>query len=784
MTPDTRSIKLTLFESAAIRFTIKGDPEEGQNSALDIEEGFVCLPLECNTDSEGLVRAAQEDLYFIYSPPTGIFKLGDDIGELIGGSIIPLPNSAPVMRVRLHPGDRVYGFGSSLNSDQPEHQTFYLCNSAHPGFDPDRASSSFPFFIIKRGQEFRGVFLNSVLPMETDINYSEKHPDGPHVSLAPAVPNFEQGRLDVFFFYGDLPEIFRAYAAITGKPFLPPAWALGFHQSRESTNQQKVLQHAQETRQAEIPCDAIHLDINTMDDHRAFTWHPIRFSSPGEMNGILRRQGLRSVVLVEPGILREEGYKTYEQGKKGGYFCKTDDGFNDYVGKGPGGSLHFPDFSSRQTCNWWSENHRDIFKTGISGVLLEGAEPVLKTGKYYDPFQEDINHETGEHPKVRNLYANLMAGATWRSFHKFRAGERPFILSSAGHCGIQKYAALWTDANNYPARPGWRGLQENLFRLLNLGMSGTPFIGADVDFSGGKGYSMLRINKERELYIRRLELGSLSPLFRTQPVFLSQTAHETNEEFELCRKHIRRRYRLLPYIYKLMFRSNRSGEPVLRPLFYDFPEMEQEVEDQFMLGAGLMAAPVLKQGARTRRVYLPPGLWYEYESGKKYEGDSYQEIPVSPGFYPLFVRGGTVLPAGRVGINSESSLAGPLQLEIYPGEGELQGELILDDFFSDQALAGNYYHLGIQGETRHRGDLTLELKTLHKGFNPPQSEIELRLPGTYPHMTLANSPSREKIDGQKISLLDEDRDQEMYSYPCALGDIRLEFPYKTSWEFQ
>ena len=348
-----------------------------------------------------------------------------------------------------------------------------------------------------------------------------------------------------------------------------------------------------------------------MRGFRSFTWDGSRFPDPPKLLADLAKDGFKVVTIIDPGIKHDPnaGYTVYDDGVSGGHFVKRGDG-SLYLGQVWPGEAVFPDFTRPATRAWWSGLVGELVKTGVRGVWIDMNEPTSWTpGGFPDDVRFDGEGQPTDHREAHNVYALQMARAT----REGQTAARPFVLTRAGFAGIQRFAAVWTG----DMESSWEHLAMAPAMLLGLGLSGVPWVGTDVGgYSGGPG---------GELYARWLQLGSVSPFFRTH----SQTGSPPQEpwafgvELEAVnRRQLELRYRLLPYLYSLAREASTKGTPPLRPLLYEFAADPQThaIGDELLLGPWLLAAPVLEAGKRTRQLYLPPGRWYDYWSRAVLEG--------------------------------------------------------------------------------------------------------------------------------------------------------------------
>jgi alpha-glucosidase len=355
-------------------------------------------------------------------------------------------------------------------------------------------------------------------------------------------------------------------------------------------------------------------------------------------------------------------------------------------------------------------------------------DPVLKIADVYDPLTEDVHHRGGSHRRLRNLYANGMAEAAAGGFSALRPDRRPFVLSRSGFLGIQRHAAVWTGDNHST----WQHLRENLHMVLNLGLSGVPICGADVGgFARGPGkYGAVKFwRPSTELYLRWMELGALMPFFRGHCTLYAPRQEPWSfgrRALDLSRRILRRRYRLLPLLYRLALESHETGLPMIRPLAMHHDVPRGAGVDQFLLGENLLVAPVLAPGVTRREVWLPAGRWYDWYTGDPHVGGQTVSVAAPLGTTPVFVRGGTALFLAEPRRNAPETLRAPLAVEIYPAEpGSCgRGSLFLDD---GESTGTGRMVLDASVEASE-GRVHLRLERVVDRFTPAQESLEFRLP--------------------------------------------------------
>jgi alpha-glucosidase len=263
--------------------------------------------------------------------------------------------------------------------------------------------------------------------------------------------------------------------------------------------------------------------------------------------------------------------------------------------------------------------------------------------------------------------------------------ERVLVLSRAGYTGIQRWAGVWTGDNS----SSWEHLEMSLPQLCNLGLSGIPFVGADI---GG-----FFADCTPELLVRWMQLGACYPLARNNCArdFRRQEPWVHGESVEAaCRAALEWRYAHLPYLYTQFDTAARTGVPILRPLFFAAPDDPQcgTLADEALLGPDLLIAPVLRPGKTAREVYLPAGGWVDTRTGEHLRGPAsiLADAPLE-GPMPVYARGGSIVPTGPPLQWSDQVPLDPLTLKVYPDEtGRATGTLYEDDGVSYRFEGGDW----------------------------------------------------------------------------------------------
>ncbi len=523
----------------------------------------------------------------------------------------------------------------------------------------------------------------------------------------------ENGSLDAYFFYGPSPkQVVETYAWLTGKPPLPPLWTLGFQQSRYSYYpQSRVLEIAARLRADRIPADSIYLDIDYQQDYRPFTVNKTYFPDFPGMIAKLNADNFHTVAITDLHIANypNHGYAPYDTGIAGDEFVKNPDN-SVYTGRVWPGPSVFPDFTQARTRVWWGNLYRDFYSMGIAGFWNDMNEPsVFDSPTLTMPL--DVVHRidepgfrtrTATHAEIHNVYGMENSRATFDGLLALKPDQRPFVLTRATYAGGQRYAATWTGDNS----SSWNHLRMTTPMLENLGLSGFAFAGADVGGYAG--------TPSTDLLTKWFEVAAFQPIDRdhTEKGSGDQEPWVGGPDQESIRRHfIETRYRLMPYLYTLAEEASRSGLPLVRPLFLEFPDaasdrhpldVELSASAEFLLGPDLLIAPApWPDQLEDYPVELPSRDWYDFWTGAKIPAPppppaASEHDPVSPAAPPLtftahrelatlpvFVRGGTILPMQPLVQSTNETPHGALELRVYPGnpgEGRAcRGTLYLDD---------------------------------------------------------------------------------------------------------
>jgi alpha-glucosidase len=573
------------------------------------------------------------------------------------------------LRGKLGSEAHVYGLGDKVGAFDRRGKAFTFWNTDTYGWDARKADplyKSIPFMLVLEGGRAHGIFIDNPSRGRIDLGAAD-----PKAFLYEAV---HAPVWDVYLFAGpETKSVLSAYTALTGRMPLPPRWALGYHQSRWSyPTEGDVREVAAQLRANQFPADVIWLDIGFQQDNAPFTVFAHAFPTFGAMVSDLLALHLRTVVITDPHIKRTPGIEPYASGVAADAFIKLPNG-SEYVGNVWPGASVFPDFSLSRVRAWWGGLYEPFVGLGIAGFWNDMNEPAIFDGRMPDDTPHRLDDGTTvDHLTAHNAYGLLNARATFEGVKALRPNARPFVLTRAAYAGTQRWAATWT-GDNVANRDH---LAVTIPQLTNLGVSGYAFVGADVGGFVGC--------PDRELLVEWSELGAYQPFFRNHAVRDSCRREPWASGPALAarlRSAIEQRYQMLSYVYTAFEESSRTGVPVMRPLWLEFPNDASTYRNDraFLLGRDLLVAPRLAAGSSPDwEVELPAADWWDVSTGRLVSGGgSVTVTAASGGSIGLFARAGAIVPQQPVTQWADQNPAGPLTLEVWPGE-DCTGNLYLD----------------------------------------------------------------------------------------------------------
>jgi alpha-glucosidase len=682
----------------------------------------------------------------------GRLVVSDLSGKVVSADAVDpvkLDGHAFTLRKQLPQAEHYFGLGDKTGGLDRRGKSFVDWNTDAFGFGSadDPIYKSVPFFIGVGGDGGSyGVFLDNTYRSWFDFGHRE---DG---VLAFGAPD---GPIDYYLIHGpSTADVVRRYTDLTGKAPLVPRWALGYQQSRYSYMSAEELRGVVARLRAErVPTDVVWLDIDWQDRNRPFTVDKKAFP---DMPGLIRdlgRQGIKLITITDLHVAKvEQDYAPYASGAQGDHFVKNADGTTYVAPVWPGPSV-FPDFTQAATRDWWGGLFKEQVQWGVAGSWNDMNEPAIfntptKTmpdSTRHRIASDDFAPRTADHREIHNVYGMQNTRATYDGLRRLAPDERAVVMTRASYAGGQRYAVTWTGDNSAT----WDHLKLSVQQIINLGLSGFSYGAADVSgFTGGP---------SPDLLTRWFEIGAFYPLFRDHSAKGTPRVEpwvDGPEHLAIRRKFVEERYRLMPYLYALAEQNARTGDPILRPVFYDYPSalnLPCEQSWTFTLGRALLVSPPPNpESPQSYRTCLPEGGWFDYwtglpvgepvraaqdqviqsatqATGGTRAGGSFVNEKVRLAHLPVYVRAGTILPRQNVVQSTADTPRGPLMLDVYPGP-DCTGELYADDGHSMDFEKGGYLRQAVRCTVRPDG-IAIEFGPREGRFAPWWRQVAITVHG-------------------------------------------------------
>lgn len=572
--------------------------------------------LKLATDSvELLINKNPFRISFVYN--------GDTLLEEEKGFFSRSDNNG--LRFRISKNEKIYGLGERANAFDLVGARYNLYNRPKYGYEIGARNLNYSIPLIVSSKKYL-LFFDNPQKGYADIGETEEGV-------------FEWGAIGGLMKYfvivgNDIKSVAKDYADLTGYQPLPPRWALGNLQSRMAYRTQyetdSIVALMQEKN---FPVDAIILDFYWFGDSILGTlgrlkWYKPNWPEPEQMIKKFRDKGVKTILITEPYIL--DSINNFKIAAEKGILA-TDSLGEPYINYefyfGNGGLI---DMFNPAAGDWFWEQYKKQIEIGVAGWWGDLGEP--------ESHPSDIYHINGKADEVHNIYGHYWHKFLFEKYREEYPDRRLFNLNRAGYAGSQRYSIYpWTG----DVSRSWGGLQAQLPLLLHMSLSGLPFIHSDAGgFAQG--------TKDEELYTRWLQMSCFSPILRphgsgipSEPVYFNDTTQRIVREF------MKLRYQLLPYIYTLSYEAATEGAPIVRPLFYEFPDdsITYDIGDEYMFGGNMLVAPIIEKGQDIRKVYLPKGAnWYDFWNNSKYNGGQWIEIKTELETIPVFIKAGSFIP--------------------------------------------------------------------------------------------------------------------------------------------
>lgn len=595
----------------------------------------------------------------------------------------------------------VYGLGEMPRGINKRGWHYITNNTDESRHSEDKLSfyGAHNFLLVRDGSTCFGLFVDFPGKVYYDIGYT---------------------RHDLFSFHTETPDydlyllsggnenaVCKEFRTLIGRSYIPPKWAFGLAQSRWGyKTEEDVREVARQYKEHDLPLDMICMDIEYMQDYADFTVNKERFPDLTKLSADLKAQGIRLVPIIDAGVRIDPNDSTCTEGLEKGYFCKKADGTPFVAAVWPG-KAYFADFLRPEVREWFGHKYKALTDCGIEGFwndmnepslfysperlraflndmaalrekdnieqeeffprVIGGAMGLMNSPADYASFYHEVDGQKVRHDQVHNLYGGSMTRAAGEAFADLRPGQRTLLYSRSSFIGSHRYGGIWLGDNN----SSWAQLLANIQMMPSVQMCGFLYSGADLC-----GFSS---DTTPDLALRWLEFGLLTPLMRNHSAVGTrmQEYYRFPEVLPAVRNMIRLRYALLPYLYSEFMKAALENTSYFRPLAFDYPDDPdaREVEDQLLLGEGLMAAPVYVQNAHGRHVYLPEPM----KLLRLRAVDDYDEEILPAGHHYircaldemlLFIRPGHIIPVAQPANNTAELDDASLTLWSFLPNGE------------------------------------------------------------------------------------------------------------------
>lgn len=604
-------------------------------------------------------------------------------------------------RLTLSEQAAVYGLGEMPRGINKRGWHYIANNTDESRHSEDKLSfyGAHNFLLVRDGSTCFGLFVDFPGKVYYDIGYTRHDLFSFHT---------ETSDYDLYLLSGGNENaICKEFRTLIGRSYIPPRWAFGLAQSRWGyKTEEDVREVARQYKEHDLPLDMICMDIEYMQDYADFTVNKERFPDLAKLSADLKAQGIRLVPIIDAGVRIDPNDPTCTEGVEKGYFCKKADGTPFVAAVWPG-KAYFADFLRPEVREWFGHKYKALTDCGIEGFwndmnepslfysperlraflndmaalrekdnieqeeffprVVGGAMGLMNSPADYASFYHEVDGQKVRHDQVHNLYGGSMTRAAGEAFADLRPGQRTLLYSRSSFIGSHRYSGIWLGDNN----SSWAQLLANIQMMPSVQMCGFLYSGADLC-----GFSS---DTTPDLALRWLEFGLLTPLMRNHSAVGTrmQEYYRFPEVLPAVRNMIRLRYALLPYLYSEFMKAALENTSYFRPLAFDYPDDPdaREVEDQLLLGEGLMAAPVYVQNAHGRHVYLPEPM----KLLRLRAVDDYDEEILPAGHHYircaldellLFIRPGHIIPVAQPANNTAELDDASLTLWSFLPNGE------------------------------------------------------------------------------------------------------------------
>lgn len=725
---------ISYLSEKTVRIAVQFDKNEEFDKSYAIEE-IHYENVNTSLDDGG-------DFYMICSNRifVKIYKIDSRIEYIRNGSLITSVkeigrnHEQPYCIHNMTGNEHFYGLGEDndayLGNMDRRGTTRELVTSQRINIGHVTADIPVSFFMSTGENTPYGIFVDSSYRMNFDMGKTDP---GEYSWSA------DGGSFVYYLFDGDnFGDILNEYTNLTGKPSLPPLWALGYIQCRCSYVCWDEIDEIIDTlKEKRVPLDCIVFDFDWAENFHNFKWNK-RWNgmSPTKISEY-KKDGLHFMVSNSGPMIRKDS-DVFQSALDAGILAKDKEGNTVTCGH-YGGELM--DFTNPDMKNWIKGKLENLLDEGVESWWLDLTEPEG------DP--DGTQYYAGDKAKVHNIFSLMNSKLYNEITLEHNPGKRPFILTRTGTAGIQKYnVSIWSG----DVFSDYKTFAAHIPEALNTTMSGIPlwtsdsggFISATSNTADSRNLYKNDVASHAALYERWLQFAAFCPVMRVHHAGQSSPFVFGEMLTNSIAHYVRLRYKLIPYIYSYSFLTHITGEPIMRALVFDYPEDKNvlDIKDEFLFGKEILVAPVIEEKAAERTVYFPEGEWYDWDYGYKYEGGKSYTVYAPQSRIPVFVKGGAIIPMAKQAYNTKDIDRQKINLIIYPKD-TCSFKLFADDGISYGFEDNKYTETLIECAEEVGSNTKLSITNSNLLYSPKEYTFEIHVNAipvkvTYGSTELAN----------------------------------------------
>ncbi|KRM24043.1 alpha-xylosidase [Latilactobacillus graminis] len=579
-------------------------------------------------------------------------------------------------------GEMVYGLGERFTPFIKNGQTVDIWNK-DGGTGSEQSYKNIPFYLTNKGY---GVFVNH----PENVSYEIASENVSRVQFSVSGES-----LEYFVIYGPTPkEILENYTTLTGKPALPPAWSFGLWLSTSFTtdySEETVMKFIDGMQERDIPLDVFHFDCFWMKgfEWTSFEWDKEQFPDPKGMLKRIHDKDLKVCVWLNPYIAQKS--RLFKIGQEKGYFIKHSDGNVwqwDLWQAGQG----IVDFTNPKAVEWYKDYLRELMDMGVDAFKTDFGERI--------PTEDAVYFDGSDPEKMHNFYTYQYNKAVFDVILEKKGKDEAVLFARSATVGSQKFPVHWGGDN----LSRYTSMADSLRGGLSFLLSGFGFWSHDI---GG-----FEDNATADIYKRWTQFGLLSSHSRYHGNIEYRVPWNYDDEaVDVTRKFVKNKLALMPYLYNAAVDTHKSGVPLMRPVFMEFPEDENSyrLDTQYMLGNNLMVAPIFNEQGSVK-YYLPGGQWtniltnqyYDIQDNGQWINEQYDYLNL-----PLLARENSILLMNPEAKHANYDYLNAPELHLFQ----------MTNGTHDQPVVDNHgKKIGLITIGRHGNEYTINTQVLN---NPP-----------------------------------------------------------------